>query len=42
MPKLFKYSTHYPCCQRFATIRIIRGRVIRLPLWKTPKVRQPL
>jgi hypothetical protein len=41
MPKLFKSSNQYPCCQRFATVRI-SGRVTRLPLWKTPKVRQPL
>jgi len=42
MPKLFKDSTHYPSCQRFATIDFISARAIRLPLWKTPKVRQPL
>jgi hypothetical protein len=42
MPKLFISSNQYPCCQRFATIDFISARAIRLPLWKTPKVRQPL
>lgn len=41
MPKLFKSFSQYPCCQRFAIARISR-RVMCLPLWKTPKVRQPL
>ncbi len=42
MSKLFKSSSPYPCCQRFATIYFISALTIRLPLWKTPKVGQPL
>lgn len=41
MPKIFISSNPYPCCQRFATIYFISARTIRLPVWKTPKARQP-